>query len=90
MHPHDKLAEQQQREDYENMQATGMLDALDQAGSSLGSATYKPGYVNARFKCKVCDHHFKRSEAIEWLTIRNKIGEERALVEYKKLEREFR
>ena len=74
-----------QREMFENMKAIGMLDTLDQAGSKLGSVESKLGYVNSHFKCKACGHSFKRSAAIEWLTIRNKLGEERALDEYKKL-----
>ena len=45
----------------------------------------KPGNMNAQFKCESCAHQFSRHVAIEWLTIRNKLGEERAQAEFKKL-----
>lgn len=88
LHPRDNVAEQSQREMLENMKAIGLLDTLDQAGSklgSVGSVGSKPSYVNSYFKCKACGHSFKRSKAIEWLTIRNKLSEKKALDEYKKL-----
>lgn len=89
LHPRDKAAEKEQAETFRLMQSTGLAKALDDAGSSLGSAHSKPGYINARFRCKACDYAFKRSIAIEWLTIRNKIGEERAIAEYVKLVAEY-
>lgn len=87
LHVRDRLAEDEQRQTFKSMQETGMLEALDRAGSSLGSGISKPGYVNALFSCKACGHQFKRQTAIEWLAIRNKVGEEKALSEYKKLEK---
>ncbi len=84
LHPKDRAGEAEQRETYALLESSGLLNSLDEAGSSLGSKMSKPGYVNARFKCKSCAHRFSRDMAIEWLTIRNKLGEERALVEYEK------
>lgn len=66
--------------------ASGCLDSLDEAGSSFGSEVSKPGYTNARFRCKSCAHQFSRHVAIEWLTIANRLGEECALEEYKKIQ----
>ena len=86
LHPRNSAGEAEQRETYALMKSSGLLNSLDEAGSSLGSKMSKPGYVNAQFKCKSCAHQFSRHVAIEWLTIRNKLGEERALAEYKKLE----
>ena len=86
LHPRDAVGEAEQRETYALMKSSGLLNSLDEAGSSLGSKMSKPGYANAQFRCKSCAHQFSRHVAIEWLTIRNKLGEERALAEYKKLE----
>ena len=85
LHFRDAIADAEQRETYEFMKSSGILNSLDEAGSSLGSRMSKPGYENARFRCKSCAQQFSRRMAIEWLTIRNKLGEERALAEYKKL-----
>lgn len=90
LHPHDKAAEREQHETFESMKSTGLLDALDQARSSLGSASSKPGYVNAPFSCRACQHPFTRNTSTIWLTIRNKIGEERAQSEHRKLQNEFK
>ena len=85
LHLHDKVAEKEQAETFRMMQSIGILKSLDDAGSSLGSSRSKPGYANALFRCKVCGHSFQRSTAVLWLTISNKVGEERALAEYSKL-----
>ena len=85
LHPRNSAREAEQREIYALMKSSGLLNSLDEADSSLGSKMSKPGYVNAQFKCKTCAHQFSRHVAIEWLTIRNKLGEERALAECKKL-----
>lgn len=86
MHPKDAARATEKQKTYEFMKNSGLLKSLDEAGSSLGSKMSKPGYVNADFRCKACGHHFSRQTAIEWLTIRNKLGEERTLAEYKKLQ----
>lgn len=86
LHPKDAVREVEQRETYEYMKTSGLLKSLDEAGSALGSEMNKPGYANAAFKCKSCGHQFSRRIALEWLTIRNKFGEERALAEYKKVQ----
>lgn len=71
---------------YEAMQESDMLNALKDADSSLSAEMSKPGFANAQFVCKSCGHKFNRRTSTEWLTIRNKIGDERALREYRKLE----
>lgn len=85
LHPRDEQRESEQRKRYESMQSTGMLGGLDRLGSSLGSERTKPGYNNRNLKCKSCGHAFGRREAVIWLTTSNKLGEEKALDEYKKL-----
>ena len=85
LHPRNSAGEAQ-RETCALKKSSGLLNSLDEADSSLDSKMSKPGYLNAQFKCKSCAHQFSRHVAIEWLTIRNKLGEERALAECKKLE----
>ncbi len=86
LHPKDAVRESEKQETYELMRSSGLLKSLDDAGSSLGSEMSKPGYVNANFKCQACSHRFSRATAINWLTVSNKLGEERALTEYRKLQ----
>lgn len=86
MHPKNAEREVEQRETSSPMKSSGLLNSLDDAGSSLGSKTSKPGYTSAQFRCKACAHQFSRSVALEWLTIRNKLGEERALAEYRTIQ----
>ncbi len=88
LHPKDHEAEKEQGKHYENLKKTGLGDALDNMGSSLGSSGNKPGYSNAHFKCKSCGHSFYRKEAVIWLTTANKLGEETAIKEYRKLRSE--
>lgn len=85
LHPKNLAGEKEQRESYELMRNSGLLESLDNAGSSLGSEMSKPSFVNTQFKCKACTHQFSRRVALEWLTIRNKIGEDCALAEYSKV-----
>ena len=85
LHSKNSAREAETQETYALMKDSGLLKSLDEAGSSLSSKMSKPGYINAEFKCKACGHQFSRSTAIEWLTIRNKLGEEHALAEYKKI-----
>lgn len=85
LHPKNSARESANQEAYALMKDSGLLKSLDDAGSALGSEMSKPGYINAEFRCKACGHQFSRSTAIEWLTIRNKLGEDRALAEYKKI-----
>lgn len=86
LHTRDTTAEVAQRKKNELMKSRGLLNSLDAGGSALGSQMSKPSYANTRFICKSCDHHFTRGAAIEWLTIRNKLGEKHALAAYKDLE----
>jgi hypothetical protein len=88
LHPKDYDAEKHHIKYYENLKNSGLGDALDKAGSSFGSSANTPGYANAYFKCKTCGHSFSRKEAIVWLTTANKIGDEIALSEYRKLLKE--
>ena len=85
LHPKDLGAEKKQSEYYENLKKSGLGDALDEVGSYFGSSANKPGYANAYFKCKSCNHSFSRKEAVLWLTTANKLGDETAISEYKKL-----
>lgn len=86
LHPKDAARAAKQQETYALIKNSGLLKSLDDAGSTLGSKMSKPGYENAEFTCKDCGHQYSRRIAIEWLTIRNKVGEERALDEYKKVQ----
>lgn len=88
LHSKDRVAEEKQREYRENLKKTGMLEALDSAGSGFGTERSRPGYVNAKFRCKKCDWSFDRHAAVTWLTTANKLGEQRALDEYRKLQEE--
>jgi hypothetical protein len=62
-----------------------MLESFDDAGISFDSERSKPGYSNAKFKCKKCSWSFDRRVALIWLTTANKIGEEKAITEYQKM-----
>ena len=46
---------------------------------------FKPSYANRRLKCNSCGHLFDRHTAIIWLRTSNKLGEERALNEYRRI-----
>ena len=84
----DKEAEEKQKESYELLKESGLGDKLDEYGSELGSSMNKPGYSNSYFKCKSCGHSFSRKTALIWLTTSNKLGEEIAIREYRKLKTE--
>lgn len=56
---------------------------------SLHPKDEEAGYTNAHFNCKNCNHSFSRKSALNWLTIANKLGEEKAIQEYKKLQTEL-
>lgn len=88
LHPRDAVAEAKQREYYEKMKSTGLLEGLDQVGSSLGTQRAKPGYANRRLRCRKCGHSFDRKTAVTWLTTANKLGEDVALREYQKIRNE--
>lgn len=88
LHPKDKQAEEEQKKSYELLQETGLGNKLDEYGSEFGSSMNKPGYSNSLFKCKSCGHTFSRKTALIWLNIANKLGEETAIREYRKLQTE--
>ena len=85
LHPKDKAAEIKQAERYKMLKESGLGDALDSYGSHSGSAKNKPGYSNAIFSCKSCQHSFDRETSVIWLTESNKIGDEKSIEEYQKL-----
>ena len=88
LHPKDEDANRDQTKHYNNLKKSGLGDALDEVGSSFGSAANKPGYANSHFRCKSCNHPFSRKQSVTWLTAANKIGEEKAIEEYRKLKEE--
>ena len=75
LHPRNSAGEAQ-RETCALKKSSGLLNSLDEADSSLCLKMSKLGYVNAQFKCKSCTHQFSRHVVIEWLMIRNKLGED--------------
>jgi len=77
LHPDDELANKLQREEYE------MFRGIDNGGAL--SSRYKPNYANKQFKCLYCNHSFSRKESTIWLHTANKLGEEKAIMEYRKL-----
>jgi len=62
---------------------------MDEICNQIGMDDYigkgKPNYTTTPFKCNSCKHPFDRKTALIWLTTANKLGEEIALEEYKKL-----
>jgi len=86
LHTKDSEAEKKQHAHYENLKKTGLLKSFDESGIPFGSDRSKPGYANAKIKCKACGWSFSRREAVIWLTTANKLGEEVAISEYDKLQ----
>lgn len=48
----------------------------------------KPGFYNRPFLCKKCGHGFTRDQADAWMNTSKRLGEGRAIVEYKKSQAE--
>ena len=90
LHAVDRDAEAKQAEHYELKKTLGFLDGLDNLGSSFGTAHSKPGYANRNFRCKDCQHTFNRRSAITWLTTANKVGDDVAIAEYRKVHDEIK
>ena len=88
LHSKDDAEEKRQAQYYKDLKKSGLGDALDRAGSPLGSARSKPGYANAKFICKSCGHPFSRREAVIWAATANKLGKDIAISEYTKLIRQ--
>jgi uncharacterized C2H2 Zn-finger protein len=88
LHPKDEIAFKEQKNSYELMLNSGLLNSLGKSDSASG-LTKKPGYINTPFRCAKCDSLFQRDIAANWLVISNKIGNDKAIEEYKKVEKEF-
>ena len=43
------------------------------------------GFGRQTFNCKKCSHEYNRKSSTTWLTISNKLGKEKAIEEYKKV-----
>lgn len=82
LHPRDAAAEQELRATYEMFKSSGLLDSLEAQGSEVAKAA-RPGYENARFKCKACGEAFDRASSLRWLTLANKTTEENAIRLYR-------
>lgn len=74
IHPKDEKEEEKMKANYENYKKAG-----------LSTERVKPGYTNASFLCKNCQHSFSRRESMIWTKASNKLGDEIAIKEYKKL-----
>jgi predicted RNA-binding Zn-ribbon protein involved in translation (DUF1610 family) len=81
LHKKDKEATRKDLEVYQLYKNAGITEYLSNTNLSIGK---KPGYQESKFKCSKCHHSFNRKEALDWLTIANKHGEEIALSEYQK------
>ena len=49
----------------------------------------KPGYVNDWLRCKDCGALYQRHTANEWMNVSRDLGEDDAILEYKKLQEEI-
>lgn len=49
----------------------------------------KPGYVNDWLRCGKCGALYQRHTANEWMNVSRDLGEEDALLEYRKLQEEI-
>jgi hypothetical protein len=79
-HPKDVTATEQRNQSSDLLRSSGLLDQL--SGSSIAKSAEK-GFHHDQIRCKACSHLFDRSISIQWHGIARKIGDEKAIAEYK-------
>ena len=82
LHAKDEEATKENMRIYNICKEIGATDYFKGSMISIGE---KPNYKIAKLKCNTCNYSFSRREALAWLHTANKLGEEVALREYKKL-----
>jgi predicted nucleic acid-binding Zn-ribbon protein len=79
-HPKDVPATEQRNEASDLLRSSGLLDQL---GGSLIAKNAEKGFHHDQIRCVACGHLFDRSTSIQWHGIARKIGDEKAIAEYK-------
>lgn len=79
-HPKDAKATNEHNNASDLWQSSGLLTQLE--GSRIAKNAEK-GFHHDQIRCRSCGHVFDRSVSIQWHGIARKVGDEKAISEYK-------